>query len=97
MKSPAEARFRLAVNARSLEIASLDAAEPARNAGFGGGLGAVGATVGGIGGGYNDSNSGAVTGGTIGAIAGAGLAMTAGPLVRDVTFMMITDIELVGE
>ncbi len=93
-RSPSAARFRIQVNVLSLEQASLDAAEAVRNAGFGGAA-AVGALVGGVGGGLNDGVRGGVVGGVAGGPVGAGLEMIGGALVKDVTFMMVTDIELV--
>lgn len=94
VKSPSKARFRLQVNVLSLEQTTLTASQAA-NMGFGGGMGGVGVAVGAVSGGVSDGYRGAAIGGVVGGLVGGGLEMITGSMVKDITFMLITDIELV--
>ena len=91
-QDPEEAHFRLLANVLSIGKASPTAAQAALASGYGGVLagGATGAVVGGVTHGY----PGAAVGGIVGGIVG-GLADTiANAAVKDVTFMVVTDIEV---
>jgi hypothetical protein len=85
---PETATYTMNVNVISMEQASLTAAEAALNTGYnsdmaGGALagGAVGAVA-------SDSMGGAVGG----AVLGAGISLIADSMVKDITFMLVTDI-----
>jgi len=91
-QDPDAAHFRLLANVLSVGKSSPTAAESALAGGWGGALagGVAGAAIGGAAGGYR----GAALGGGIGLLAG-GLAETvADASVKDVTFMVVTDIEI---
>jgi len=90
---PEEAHYRLQANVLSVAKASPTAAEAALGGGYGGALagGALGAGVGlathgGIGGG---------SGGLIGSFVGGLTETVADAFVKDVTFMAVTDVQLV--
>jgi hypothetical protein len=91
-QDPDAAHFRLLGNVLSVSKASPTAAEAALASGYGGGFagGAAGAAVGGVTHGW----AGAAVGGAVGGILG-GLTETAGnAAVKDVTYMIVTDIEI---
>ncbi|WP_350283892.1 complement resistance protein TraT [Nitrosomonas sp.] len=94
-ESPKMAHYWLQVSVLSVEKSSPTAAELALKAGYGGlGSAAMGAAVGSATGAAIDGWSGAGIGGLAGAAA-FGLADTlAGAAVKDVTFMVITDVEI---
>ena len=90
--NPDEAHFRLLGNVLSVAKASPTAAEAALASGYGGvfGGGAVGAAVGGATHGW----TGAAVGGAVGGIVGGLTETIANASVKDVTFMIVTDIEI---
>jgi Enterobacterial TraT complement resistance protein len=90
--NPDEAHFRLLGNVLSVAKASPTAAEAALASGYGGvlGGGALGATVGGATHGW----TGAAVGGAVGGIVGGLTETVANASVKDVTFMIVTDIEI---
>ena len=90
--NPDEAHFRLLGNVLSVAKASPTAAEAALASGYGGAFGgaAAGAAVGGVTHGW----TGAAVGGAVGGILGGLTETVANASVKDVTFMIITDIEI---
>src|SRR5215813_5788022 len=90
--NPDEAHFRLLGNVLSVAKASPTAAEAALASGYGGvlGGGAVGAAVGGATHGW----TGAAVGGAVGGIVGGLTETVANAAVKDVTFMIVTDVEI---
>jgi hypothetical protein len=90
--NPDEAHFRLLGNVLSVAKASPTAAEAALANGYGGvlGGGALGATVGGVTHGW----TGAAVGGAVGGMVGGLTETVANAAVKDVTFMIVTDIEI---
>lgn len=92
-QNPDEAHYRLQANV--LQVAKTDptAAQAALNTGYGGAL-AIGAVVGG-GIGYGAGGYGGAAGGAIGGAALGGITeFVTGSLVKDVVFMVVTDIQL---
>jgi hypothetical protein len=89
---PDAAHFRLLGNVLSVAKASPTAADAALGNGYGGALGgsAVGAAVGGATHGW----TGAAVGGAVGGILGGVTETMANASVKDVTFMIVTDIEI---
>ena len=90
--SAKSAHYWLRANVLSVDKASPTAAEAALGAGYGGALGgaALGAAIGGATGGW----AGAGYGGLAGGLAGAAVETVANAAVKDVTYMVITDIEI---
>jgi hypothetical protein len=90
--NPDEAHFRLLGNVLSVAKASPTAAEATLARGYGGAFGgaALGATVGGVTHGW----TGAAVGGAAGGILGGLTETVANAAVKDVTFMIVTDIEV---
>lgn len=90
--NPDEAHYILQANVLSVAKSSPTAAEAALHSGYGGALaGAVlGAGIGGAAGGW----AGAGYGGLAGGLAGAAAETIGDALVKDVTFVVITDIEI---
>lgn len=90
--NPDEAHYILQANVLSVAKSSPTAAESALHSGYGGALaGAVlGAGIGGAAGGW----SGAGFGGLAGGLAGAAAETIGDALVKDVTYVVITDIEI---
>jgi Enterobacterial TraT complement resistance protein len=91
-QDPDEAHFRLLGNVLSVAKASPTAAEAALASGYGGVFagGAAGAAVGGATHGW----TGAAVGGAVGGILGGLTETVANAAVKDVTFMIVTDIEI---
>jgi hypothetical protein len=91
-QDPEAAHFRLLGNVLSVAKASPTAAEAALASGYGGALagGAVGAAVGGATHGW----TGAAVGGAVGGVLGGLTETVANAAVKDVTFMVVTDIEI---
>jgi outer membrane lipoprotein SlyB len=90
--NPDEAQFRLLGDVLSVAEASPTAAEVALAGGYGGvlGGGAVGAAVGGATHGWTGAAVGGAVGGTVGGIT----ETVANAAVKDVTYMVVTDIEI---
>lgn len=90
--NPEQAHYWLQANVLSVAKSSPTAAESALHAGYGGTLAgaALGAAVGGGVGGWH----GAGIGGLAGGLLGAGIETIADASVKDVTFVVITDIEI---
>lgn len=90
--SPKSAYYWLRANVLSVDKTSPTAAQAALGAGFGGALGgaALGSAIGGAAGGW----AGAGYGGLAGGLAGAMVETVADSAVKDVTYMVITDIEI---
>jgi Enterobacterial TraT complement resistance protein len=90
--NPDEAQFRLLGNVLSVAKASPTAADVALAGGYGGvlGGGAVGAAVGGATHGW----TGAAVGGAVGGVVGGLTETVANAAVKDVTYMVVTDIEI---
>jgi len=91
-QDPDAAHFRLLGNVLSVSKASPTAAEAALASGYGGVFagGATGAAVGGVTHGW----TGAVVGGAVGGILGGLTETVANAAVKDVTYMVVTDIEI---
>jgi Enterobacterial TraT complement resistance protein len=91
-QDPAAAHFRLLGNVLSVTKASPTAAEAALASGYGGAVAgsATGAVVGGVTHGW----TGAAVGGVVGGIVGGLTETVANAAVKDVTFMIVTDIEI---
>lgn len=89
---PDASYYWLRANVLSVEKASPTAAENALFSGYGGSLAgaAAGAAIGGGVGGW----SGAGIGGLAGAVVGGGAELIADAAVKDVTYMVVTDIEI---
>jgi len=89
---PNEAHYWLLANVLSVDKSSPSAAEAALHSGFGGAFAgaAIGAGVGGGIGGW----TGAGYGGLAGGLAGALVETVANAAVKDVTYMVVTDIEI---
>lgn len=96
-QNPEEAHYRLQANVLSVAKTDPTAAQQALSGGFGGPLlsavgGAVtGAVIGGLAGGYPGAGIGAGVGG----LAFAGAEVVAGALVKDVFYMVVTDVQVV--
>lgn len=97
-QDPKEAHYRLQANVLSVAKTDPTAAQQALAGGFGGPLlsavggAAAGAAIGGLAGGtYGAAGIGAAAGG----LAFAGAEVVAGALVKDVTFMVVTDVQVV--
>ncbi|MBS0154308.1 MAG: complement resistance protein TraT [Nitrospira sp.] len=97
-QNPDEAHFRLQANVLSVAKTDPTAAQQALMGGYGGPLmsavggAAAGAAIGGLAGGtYGAAGIGAAAGG----LAFAGAEVVAGALVKDVTFMVVTDVQVV--
>jgi len=90
--NPKIAHYWLRANVLSVDKASPTAAEAALSSGFGGAIAgaALGAGVGGAAGGWGGAGYGAMAGG----LAGAAIETIANAAVKDVTYMVITDIEI---
>lgn len=91
--SPKRARYRLEAQILSVEQANPSASQAVLAAGFGGAtvpIAAVGAGIGHAAGGWRGAGYGGLVGGLIG---GAG-ELIAGSLVHDVTYMVVTDVQL---
>jgi hypothetical protein len=90
--NPDEAHYWLQANVLSVAKTDPTAAESALHAGYGGPLAgaAMGAAIGGGVGGWH----GAGVGGLAGAFVGAAVETVANASVKDVTFMVVTDIEI---
>lgn len=84
--NPEQAHYHLLANVLSVEKASPSAAESALNAGYGGAF-AVGAISGGL---ITESFKGA----GIGGLAAGAAAVVANSLVKDVSFMVISDVQI---
>lgn len=91
-QDPEAAHYRLLANVLSVGKASPTAAQSALANGWGGGLagGAAGAAIGGAAGGWR----GAGIGGALGAVGGAFAEVAINASVKDVTYMIVTDIEI---
>ena len=91
-QDPDAAQFRLQGNVLSVAKASPTAAQAALTSGYGGAWAgsALGATVGGVTHGW----TGAAVGGVVGGILGGVTETVANAAVKDVTFMIVTDIEI---
>lgn len=93
MSDPSKAHYTLLANVLSVGKESPTAAEAALRNGYGGSIAAgavAGATVGHAASGW----SGAGYGGAIGGLVGGAAEVVSGSLVKDVSFIVITDIEL---
>ena len=90
---PDEAHYRLQANVLSVAKASPTAAEAALGGGYGGALGgaAAGAGVGVA----THGGTGGVAGGLIGSVVGGLTETVADAFVKDVTYMAVTDVQLV--
>ena len=90
--SPKTAHYWLRANVLSVDKASPTAAQSALGGGYGGALAgtAVGAAIGGAAGGWAGAGYGALGGAVVGGIA----ETVADAAVKDVTYMVITDIEI---
>ncbi len=90
--NPKSAHYWLRANVLSVDKASPTAAQSALGAGYGGALAgvALGGAIGGAAGGW----AGAGYGGLAGGVAGALVETVADAAVKDVTYMVITDIEI---
>lgn len=91
--SPDSAHYTLLANVLSVEKSSPTAAEAALKSGYGGPI-TAGAVAGGMVGAAAGGGMGAVLGAGSGGLLAAGAEMVSGSLVKDVTFVVITDIEL---
>jgi len=91
-QNPDEAHYILQANVLSVAKASPTAAETALHSGFGGALAGTvaGAAIGGAAGGFAGAGYGAAAGGLL----AAGVETIADAYVKDVTFVVITDIEI---
>jgi outer membrane lipoprotein SlyB len=91
-QDPEAAHFRLLGNVLSVAKASPTAAEAALASGYGGVLGgvAVGGAIGGAAGGW----TGTAVGGAAGGLLGGVVETVANASVKDVTYMIVTDIEI---
>ena len=96
-QNPDEAYYRLQANVLSVAKTDPTAAQQALAGGFGGPLlsavggAATGAVIGGLAGGYPGAGIGAGVGG----LAFAGAEVVTGALVKDVTYMVVTDVQVV--
>lgn len=96
-QNPDEAHYRLQANVLSVAKTDPTAAQQALTGGYGGPLlsavggAATGAVIGGLAGGY----AGAGIGAGVGGLAFAGTELITGSLVKDVTFMVVTDVQVV--
>ncbi len=97
-QNPDEAHYRLQANVLSVAKTDPTAAQQALSGGFGGPLmsavggAAAGAAIGGLAGGtYGTAGIGAAAGG----LAFAGAEMVTGALVKDVLYMVVTDVQVV--
>ena len=90
---PDAAHFTLLANVLSVEKSSPTAAEAALHNGYGGSI-LAGAVAGGMIGGAAGGGMGAAYGAGSGGLVAAGAEVIAGALVKDVTFVVITDVEL---
>lgn len=97
-QNPDEAYYRLQANVLSVAKTDPTAAQQALSGGFGGPLlsavggAAAGAAIGGLAGGtYGAAGIGAAAGG----LAFAGAELVTGALVKDVTYMVVTDVQVV--
>jgi len=90
--NPDEAHYILQANVLSVAKSSPTAAEAALNSGYGGALAgaALGAGIGAAAGGWEGFGYGGLAGGLVGAAA----ETIAGAYVKDVTYVVITDIEI---
>lgn len=90
--NPKIAHYWLRANVLSVDKASPTAAQAALSSGFGGAIAgaALGGTIGAAGAGWGGLGYGAAAGG----LAGAAIETIANAAVKDVTFMVITDIEI---
>lgn len=86
---PEQAQFRMVAYVLNLEKASPTAAEAALNKGYMGGAVLAGAAVGAVTN-TSDPYTGAVTGGLLGGAA----EMISGSLVKDVTYMLVCDVQI---
>lgn len=93
-EDPNKAYYRLQANILSVTKTDPTAAAAALNSGYGGAL-ALGAVVGGGVGYAAGGYGGAVGGGLAGAALGGVTELVTGALVKDVLFMVVTDIQLV--
>ncbi len=91
---PEEAYYRLQANVLSVTKASPTAAEAALGGGYGGAL-AGGAAGAGVGLATGHGATGAVAGGLLGSLVGGLTETIADAFVKDVTFMAVTDVQLV--
>jgi hypothetical protein len=91
-QDPEAAHFRLLGNVLSVGKSSPTAAEAALASGYGGAFAgsAAGAVVGGVTHGW----TGAAVGGVVGGVLGGVTSTVANAAVKDVTFMVVTDIEI---
>lgn len=90
--NPKLAHYWLRANVLSVDKASPTAAQAALSAGFGGTIAgaALGVTIGGAAAGWGGAGMGMMAGG----LAGAAIETIANAAVKDVTYMVITDIEI---
>jgi len=91
--NPDSAHYTLLANVLSVEKSSPTAAEAALRSGYGGPV-TAGAVAGAMVGGAAGGGMGAVVGAGSGGLIAAGAELVGGALVKDVTFVVITDIEL---
>lgn len=93
-EDPEEAYYRLQANVLSVAKASPTAAEAALGGGYGGVL-AGGAAGAGVGLATGHGGTGAVAGGLLGSVVGGVSETMADAFVKDVTYMAVTDVQLV--
>lgn len=91
-QDPHAAQFRLLANVLSVGKASPTAAEAALASGYGGAI--MGSTAGAVVGGVTHGWTGAAVGGLVGGILGGVTETVANAAVKDVTFMVVTDVEI---
>jgi hypothetical protein len=91
---PEEAHYRLQANVLSVAKASPTAAEAALGGGYGGVLGGAAAGAG-VGIATGHGATGGIAGGLIGSVVGGLTETVADAFVKDVTFMAVTDVQLV--
>jgi hypothetical protein len=93
-EDPEEAYYRLQANVLSVTKTSLTAAEAALGGGYGGAL-AEGAAGAGVGLATGHGGTGAALGDLLGSVVGGFTETVADAFVKDVTFMAVTDVQLV--
>lgn len=86
---PDVAQFHMVAYVLNLEKASPTAAEVALNQGYMGGAVLAGAAVGAV-----SNNSHPWTGAAVGGVAGGAVEMISGSLVKDVTYMLVCDVQI---
>ncbi len=87
---PTKAQFQMIAYVKNLEKTSPTAAEKALGRGYEGGAVAAGAATGAVIGGPGNRGTGALTGGVV----AGGLELIAGAFVKDVTYMLVADVQI---